>query len=174
MQPNQSLPTQETPNEVSQDSGVLSSTESKPELSLTNETPKLSNEIWAKDINIINKNYLKVYSVVLVLVDLPIVLLSMGALMLYLLIMLGAVGIMGLCAWIEYSASKRLEHSARSGSDVLILLLVHLRNMIVLLNVIPGIQLLGMAAAFFGGYFIIILQFLLIGIRISRAHTAAK
>lgn len=172
MQPNQSLPTQETPTEAAQDSGVMMTpTESRHEVSSLSTPPKLPNVTWAKDINKSNKIYIIICAVLIAGVDTPIVL-SSPSLFSFYVAMLQSFGALGIFALIEYLASRRLRNTKRSATDEPMLVLVHLRNYIILLNVIPGIQLLGWLATFFVAPFIVLAQTLIISIRLYRSRSS--
>jgi hypothetical protein len=62
-----------------------------------------------------------------------------------------------------------LKDRTKSGLDPWIMMLIGLRNMVVILSVIPFIQLLGMAAIFFGGIPWIILYTLLLSLRFKKS-----
>lgn len=131
------------------------------------EQARVSNSIWSKQINRTNLITAVIVLLLLILIDLPMAMSSWTSLGGFFQMMLLAFGIFSMCAFYEYVASLKLRNSPPSKIDNTMLTLANLRNSIVILNVIPLVQLLGILAAFIAP-FIVVAQLIMVSERLRR------
>jgi hypothetical protein len=112
--------------------------------------PGIKNKTWTKVIPVINSIFLIIALGIFVMIDLPI-LYEDWSLLFFAYIMLAALGVFVIFTFLEmFPFRKRFEHS-QSPIDGWLVVLIVIRNIAFVLNVIPFIQLLGMAAVGIGG-----------------------
>ena len=112
------------------------------------------NKIWSHRIKALNYTTLVVCLGIMLLIDLPI-LRSTPSLSGFFYLMIGVVGAFVGCLLFELWAGKKLRDKQPSRLDSTILTLAGIRNLIVILNVIPLIQLLGLLAIPIASLFIL-------------------
>ncbi len=127
---------------------------------------QVTNRAWAKEIPLTNFIFIVVCSGILLFIDLPIVI-SSPSLAPFLFMMLAAVGIMVVLALIEYIVSRSLKDLPYTKLDGAIASVITIRNAIVVLNVIPLIQLLGLMADL-AVPILLLLEFIWIAMRLRR------
>jgi len=82
--------------------------------------------------------------------------------------MLGVLAVFVVFFILENFVFKRSFENSQSKVDRYILIFVILRNILVLLNLIPGIQILGMLIGFFAVWLYMPLYIILITVRFSQ------
>lgn len=120
----------------------------------TNDVP-LANTVWSKNVPAVNRNSIKICLGFLLTVDLYLVATNPGLIIFYLL-MLVAFVVLVVFTGFESTLSKKLGTSPSLWRDNTLLTLIYFRNIILIANVIPLIQLLGMLGAVYLGPVIII------------------
>ena len=135
---------QQTPNSTPQAPSTGSPTVAAPPtvLSPMNYQPVI-NTVWSKTIKTVNYITLVISLGFLLAIDLPILVQS-PPLAPFFFVMLAAFGLFVGCLLFELWAGKRLRDTTRSGLDTIVLVLAIIRNVIIVLNVIPLIQLIGL------------------------------
>lgn len=125
--------------------------------------------IWAKGIPRTNYGFMVVSLLLVFGLDL-FVIISSPDLKEFWYVMLIVLAVFTCFLCIEnFVFSKRLA-STKSGLDKWISMVIVIRNLIFLLNFIPFIQLLGLAAIFFGGWIILLAYIILMVSRFSQAR----
>lgn len=135
-----------------------------------NDQPVI-NKIWSKTIKTVNFITLLICLGFLLLIDLPI-LLNTPALIVFFVVMLVALGLFVGCMLFELWTSKRLQNTPQSSLDQTILVLAILRNIIIVLNVIPFIQLIGLFVAGPFALLFILANAIMITIRLRQKPAA--
>lgn len=137
MEPQQTTnPSPETPSvEVPT---IVAPTSAPPPMS----AQPITNTIWSKTIKRVNYVFLAVCLGLLLIIDLPI-LVQNPSLAPFFFAMLMALGLFIGCLLFEIWAGKRLQNTPHSGLDTTIFVLATIRNVIIVLNVIPLIQIIG-------------------------------
>lgn len=126
---------------------------------------------WSKTIPVINYVFLAISLGLLLGIDLPILMSSGGGeLVGFWYMMLAVLAIFAIFLILENFVFRK-KFMAIPGSDVGIIVIIVLRNIIFVLNFIPLIQLIGLAGIFYVGWILLILYIVFI---ISRFHSNDK
>jgi hypothetical protein len=105
------------------------------------EVPTI-NKVWTRNVKTVNIVCLILALLCLVFIDIPIVISTPG-LAPFLIPMLIAFVVLAVCALHEWFVANDLRNTEETNHDGTMLGLIYLRNIIVILNVIPLIQLFG-------------------------------
>lgn len=125
------------------------------------------NRIWSKTINTSNIVTAIIVLLLLAFVDYPMAMSSWAMLGGFFQLMLFAFAVFVMCAIFDYAFSLGLRNSQKSKKDSAIVTLVMVRNTIVILNMIPLIQLLGILAGLIAPI-IIIAQLIITAMRFKE------
>jgi len=125
------------------------------------------NQTWTKTIPRTNINFL-IPCLLLVFGFNMIIALGSRELLFFWYMMLGVLAVFVVFFILENFVFKRSFENSQSKVDRYILIFVILRNILVLLNLIPGIQILGMLIGFFAVWLYMPLYIILITVRFSQ------
>lgn len=129
------------------------------------------NSIWAKGIPRTNKVFMIISLLLVFGLDLTIIL-SDRSLIEFWYMMLGVLAVFAVFFYLENFIFRKKFANSISNLDKGIVTVVSIRNLIFLLNFIPFIQLLGLAAIMYVGWLVGLIYFGLIVARFSRIKKA--
>ena len=113
------------------------------------------NIVWSINVPTVNRNSIKICLCFLLTIDLFLVMTTpmLGP---FYIMMLVAFAILLVFSGFERKISKKLANSPSLSQDNVLLFLIYFRNIILIANVIPIIQLFGMGGVIFLGPIIIV------------------
>lgn len=132
------------------------------------DTPQSQSTIWSAFIPRINKIFLALSLLLVFGLDL-IILISSFSLVGFWLEMLAVFGVFLLLFYLENKVFSKKFMNTKTSLDPFIYVLIVLRNIVILLNFIPFIQLLGMGIGMFAGIPHLLIYSLLIWLRYKRS-----